>query len=1218
MGGAHRVPGPSTATPADVNRCQVSTSDNAVCSSSRHPDRNSDIVSTPPTSLGQEDYNKTNIQTVATSLQPEKGPTQLCLNTVVKAFTATALTTTDHSDLSDLITVLGTAIFRIKDRSGNYVGPVRAMCDSGSQVNLITEECVQRLKLPRKPESATIIGAGIGSNIVASGNINAQIAHRTETGAVASARFSIISKITCHHPQQLIEIELEQHVPQYQLADPQFGVPGRVDALIGAGTWATLMRNGLHRIHEKGCNLTAQNSAFGWVISGEIEGTPLSSSLSCHIASTGDSFELDLRQFWEINDNEDDSILTPEQQLVEDNFASTYKRDPSGRFHVTIPIKIDAPPLGRSRRVALERFLALEAKMERRPDLAIKCREYMNDYIGSGDMILAQRAPSDPSKAYYIPYHMIHDKKFRVVFDGSRPSSTGVSFNDQQLPGAKLQADLGETLIRFRMHQFGLTADICKMFRQVKVDSSQWNFQRILWRDAPDQSIKEYVITCVVWGFTSATFNAIRAMRQCAVDAAESHPLASRAALSDFYVDDFLSGAESFEALVTLRNQVTSMLQSGGFPIAKWTTSHPRLAQELRQPLQQSVELQMISGVLGMVCCPSSDILQIKVSPYSDATAERLTKKQVVSRISKLYDPSGLYAPAILPGKIIIQDLWRLKRKIDWKDEVPIDITKRWEAFHADVLNLKDVPIPRWNGFTSSATCQWHVFCDASEYAYGACIYLRVATSDGQVSSRLISSKTRVAPIKTQTIPRLELLGAVTATELWQYVTKACNLASNTPVFFWTDSMIVLHWMRKDPRSLKQFVANRVSLIKRSTTTAQWNHVPGVENPADMLSRGVSAARLATSSRWWEGPAWLARDQSEWPPPAIVQLTYDELRIEQTEAKASFVGTIWTQAKPWLKVNTADKKSQTLLERASTLHKLIRATAFAFRFIDLTRNRHQGPMKSLATFEDVLPITVELRQSAIDYWIRTEQKAFFRAEWKALHSQLHSHSPIPSSSLLATLCPFLGSDQIIRVGGRLQNSMLPEQVKHPIIIPDSSRLALLIARDIHIRVARHAGVQLTMTVIRQQYWIPKLRVLVRKIVGQCTSCIRYRKEVANQLMASLPTVRVTPAQPFMFSGVDFAGPFLIRRFPGRPLRSHSNVEEKVWIAVFVCMVTHAIHLDLTHGLAVEDFMETFARFTARRGACKELWSDNGTTFVGTDNELKRVIAGWNANSRTNS
>lgn len=150
-----------------------------------------------------------------------------------------------------------------------------------------------------------------------------------------------------------------------------------------------------------------------------------------------------------------------------------------------------------------------------------------------------------------------------------------------------------------------------------------------------------------------------------------------------------------------------------------------------------------------------------------------------------------------------------------------------------------------------------------------------------------------------------------------------------------------------------------------------------------------------------------------------------------------------------------------------------------------------------------------------------------------------------------------------------------------------------------------------MAMVRREYWIPRLRVLVKQVISRCPTCIRFKKETAQQLMGTLPAVRVNVAQPFLVSGVDFAGPFNLARARGRPnTRSDAPVTDKAWVVVFVCLVTRAIHLDITMGLSVEAFMETFARFTSRRGSCRELWSDNGSTFVGTNRELQRVRAEW--------
>lgn len=239
--------------------------------------------------------------------------------------------------------------------------------------------------------------------------------------------------------------------------------------------------------------------------------------------------------------------------------------------------------------------------------------------------------------AYYIPYHAIFKKKFRIVFDASCVTSTGVSLNDLQLSGPKQQGDLCEILLRFRMHRFAVSADIVKMFRQVQVDQRHWDFQRILWRPSFDHPVKEYVITVIVWGMASATFNAVRALRQCAMDERLRFPIASRAALEDFYVDDFLSGSDDSDSLLTLHEQMTQMLKSGGFPLSKWCTNNADLAGRLGQRSSSKVQINTDAGILGMVWSPDNDSLGLKLAPEGCSVVEQPTKADIVSSISKLY-----------------------------------------------------------------------------------------------------------------------------------------------------------------------------------------------------------------------------------------------------------------------------------------------------------------------------------------------------------------------------------------------------------------------------------------------------------------------------------------------------------------------------------------------------------------------------------------------------
>lgn len=257
-----------------------------------------------------------------------------------------------------------------------------------------------------------------------------------------------------------------------------------------------------------------------------------------------------------------------------------------------------------------------------------------------------------------------------------------------------------------------------------------------------------------------------------------------------------------------------------------------------------------------------------------------------------------------------------------------------------------------------------------------------------------------------------------------------------------------------------------------------------------------------------------------------------------------------------------------------------------------------------------MPMTVAENHAALRYWIKWAQAKYFAREIDACEKGIN----LPYGSPISSLTPFLDDEGMLRLGGRLKHSSLPLETKHPIILPTESALAVLLRREAHINHL-HAGVQLTTTVLRRKYWMPRMRQALKKEIFKCKECFRQREETIQQQMGDLPQARVNQAAPFEYTGIDFAGPLVIRKHGGRPPVTRGSVVRddittKAWIVVFVCMVTRAIHLDIIQGLSVEDFLPALSRFIARRGGCREIWSDNGTTFIGTDNELQRVMHEW--------
>lgn len=261
-----------------------------------------------------------------------------------------------------------------------------------------------------------------------------------------------------------------------------------------------------------------------------------------------------------------------------------------------------------------------------------------------------------------------------------------------------------------------------------------------------------------------------------------------------------------------------------------------------------------------------------------------------------------------------------------------------------------------------------------------------------------------------------------------------------------------------------------------------------------------------------------------------------------------------------------------------------------------------------------IPITSDEMQSALTYWIKDAQSKYFTKEISAIQQNVE----LPPDSSIRTLSPFFDDKGILRLQGRLRNAQLPEHTQRQIILPTNSRIAELIRVHAHKNTVNHGGTQITMTAVRTDYWMPRLRQAVKADISKCIECFRQKQATTYQQMGDLPSVRVNKANPFAFTGVDFAGPINIRKLPGRPptIRSIKDAafkepsQIKAWIVIFVCLTTKAVHIEIIKGLATEEFLAAFARFTGRRGRCKQLWSDNGTSFIGASKELQRVLREW--------
>lgn len=671
----------------------------------------------------------------------------------------------------------------------------------------------------------------------------------------------------------------------------------------------------------------------------------------------------------------------------------------------------------------------------------------------------------------------------------------------------------------------------------------------------------DFELTTVTYGTASAPFLANRVLRQLAEDEQARFPLGAQTLRCHSYVDDILMRADTETNAREIQRQLIGILEIGGFPLAKWASNSPSLMATGHD--QRFFKEAHQTGALGILWDPQKDTLSLRTIDNTAMTG-KWTKRSILSHIARPYDSLGWLAPAVVTAKMIMQDLWRSGAQ--WDDQPPATLLDQWESYYAALPDLNAIQVPRWLGLLKwkRDSAEIHGFCNASQRAFAAVIYLRTKVTTEDTRSRLVAAKTKVAPLKPVSIPRLELCGAVLLARLLRTTVDGLELG-DLPIHAWTDSSVTLAWIQGDAGRWKTFVANRVSEIQTLVPPVSW-HVRSEANPADLASRGVQPDELSNSPLWWNGPPWesFSMDASQVASP-----------VEQVTAEQRVIALIISQG----------QQEAELAARNSSFSHATRVWVFASRFLYNVRNRNRKSG----------PLTSRELQAAQELLLRDSQRSCFPEELRALRTE----RPLPRASPLRRLTPFIHEDQLMRVGGRLDHACLHFSERHPVILSGRSHVATLLARHAHLQTL-HGGQRLIRGFLRSHYWITGVSYRARAIVRHCVMCERHRARPLTQQMASLPFERVTQARPFLRSGVDYAGPLSLRTTKGRGHKSY-----KGYIALFVCLSTKAIHLEAVSNLTTAAFIAAFHRFTR---LCSHMFSDNGTTFKGAQRELESMFA----------
>ena len=853
------------------------------------------------------------------------------------------------------------------------------------------------------------------------------------------------------------------------------------------------------------------------------------------------------------------------------------------------PWKKDPSDLPNNYPAALAMLRSTERRLKKDEKQAQTYCEQIQDMITRG---VARKLSEVELKSYSGPIHYVSHHEVmkpdsastpcRIVFNSSA-NYMGQNLNEFWLKGPDLLNNLLGVLLRFRENVVGFVGDVRKMYHSVQISEIDQHTHRFLWRNLEENRKPDtYVITAVSFGDKPAGAIASLALRKTAELSEEKNPVASGIIKRNAYMDDILGSEVNTEEVQQMTRNIDSILSKGGFHIKEWimTSDVKNSTKDLFKYNDKSEECT--SKVLGVVWDTVTDQLYYKaklnfsekkrklrsnpdleLSQIKEEFPKDLTRRMVLSQVNGIYDPIGLLCPFVLKAKILLRDITSVGA--GWDEPLPEEVRAKWLSFFTEMFNLNAIAFPRsltpLNAIREPVLV---IFSDASKLAFGACAYIRWKTKVNKFESRLIMAKSRLAPKKELTMPRLELNAAVMSSRMYEFIMKEMTFSFERQ-FFIVDSEIARAMIQKESYGFNTFVAVRVGEIQHHTNKEDWFWTESSENIADMLSRGADPDDIGAQSRWQVGPEFLSEPIESWP----IRQSYSGAAIPEL-AKVVQVNSLRAS-------DTVNLSAIINCQKYSSYDKLISVTA---RVMAVFKGRPQPSLKNIA-----VPLGRNEIQNAERSWILESQ------------ADLSNHL---KAETLSRLCA-REENGVMIVGTRLEKwESITYDNRYPVLLSAKSPFAKLYVMKIHN--AGHLGVSSVMTIVRRKYWIVGLRQLVKSIRFKCVTCKKLDARLQQQVMGQIPSERLRPAPQWSYSSVDIFGPYEIKGETNKRSRS------KGYGVLFNCLLSRSVYLDLATDYSTDAFLLVIRRFMSLKGCPVKVWSDNGSQLVAASKELKKIIA----------
>ena len=1094
---------------------------------------------------------------------------------------------------------------------------VRMIFDNCSNRSYITNKLRERLKLPKIDEKQLNVSRFMDSEneedrvpIVKLCNIVQLKIEGVKEDDNIVVTLTEVPEICPPPHSEPVEIYKEQfqHLEGLDLADEVVEEPFRgdnIDVMLGLDWYYSIVDSEQKRGI---CGPVATKSRVGWLAAGPIftktdkRDPPMMSCLTMADDHSNENLNDLVKNFWSL---EAIGIKEEDTEDVLKRFEeTTWFNEETGKYRVSLPWRDTSLQLADNYQLCLKYLLCRLMQFRKDPKLWDDVKKVFDQQLEAGVLEHVPPEPPEVGKAYYLPQHYVIKPerlttKIRVVANASS-SMVGPTLNQCIYKGPSLMPDLLRVLLGFSCHRIAVVADLEKAFLNVEMNESDRDYQRVIWvknfdPDKSDQEV-EFVhlrFTVCVFGMSSSPFHLMATTKHHTDKYRKKCPEIVSEIQRSLFVDDLNSGADTVKDASELYNVSKRIFKDGGFKLRKFATNSAELRAKVEKEergmkeiddksesyaeltTQQSIEEPqpvVEQKVLGNLWNKELDCWIFRFDKLLEIAKQlKRTKRGLLKLFPRIFDPRGLISPISIPIKRTFQKT--CVDGLEWDDTLSKEQIEYVEAWLQDLEAAGEIRFPRYClKYKRSELKSVHIigFGDASTIAYGGVIYVRVESNEG-VDVNIVLSKARVAPPIEMSVPRLELIGCLCLSRLMKLAKEV--LQEYVPianVHYFTDSMTALCWIQNEVTQYKQFVEERSKKIRKLSGKEQWKHVKGTENPADIASRGAFASQLKDNEFWEKGPDWLMLPPDKWPVKIrdIEHTTesIEEMKV-QDKKKVAFTMLSW---------NAEEVIDST---RYGSMQKLLRVTAYAKRFIHnkfckQTENLRKGELSA-----------EELKEAEL-LWVHSLQKGMKKdSKFSRIERQLNVYTD---------------ETGLLRSKGRLEKSQLLYNQKCPVLLPRRHHFVKLLVIDAHWRVM-HSGVNATMAFVRESYWIPQLRQITRSLLHKCIICRWIEgRAYSYPKIPPLPESRVVMDEPFSTTGIDYAGPLYVKTVE----MQHKN--SKVYILLFTCTTSRAVHLELTPDLGSPACVRGLRRFIARRGVPTMIISDNAKTFKSKD--IDRFVA----------